>query len=226
MRFSWRVELPQWALMAGMWFLAALTWPSAPERIPVHWSITGQVDRFGGKVEGLLMPPLMALGIYLLMTFLPRIDPGRKNYAVFAGSYDTIRLAIVAVLAGLYGVTHLVLRGYPVDVSTVVPLGVGALLIVLGNLMGKLRPNWFVGIRTPWTLSSKEAWIKTHRLGGWLFILVGLALMGTAVLRAPWVSAALMGLILLVVIGTFVYSYHVWRDDPDKIPPAGTLPGT
>jgi uncharacterized membrane protein len=225
MKFSWRTELPQWALIAGMFFLAAITWSWAPERIPVHWNLAGQVDRYGGKVEGLLMPPLLALGIYVGMLLLPRIDPGHKNYAVFRGAYATIRVALLTLLAGLYGVTHLVLRGYAADVGTIVPLAVGGLLVILGNLMGKIRPNWFVGVRTPWTLSSKESWVKTHRLAGWLFVVGGLALMVTSILHATWAAAACVGLLLVFVVITYVYSYLAWRDDPDKIPPAGTLPG-
>jgi len=225
MKFSWRTELPQWALIAGMFFLAAITWGWAPERIPVHWNVAGQVDRYGGKVEGLLLPPLLALGIYLLMLLLPRIDPGHKNYALFQGAYATIRVAIVTLQAGLYGVTHLALRGCPVDVSTVVPMAVGGLLVILGNLMGKIRPNWFVGVRTPWTLSSKESWVKTHRLTGWLFIVAGLALMVSSILHLPWAAVACVGLLLIFVVVAYVYSYLAWRKDPDKIPPAGTLPG-
>lgn len=224
MKASWRTELPQWAMILGMFILAAVTWPWAPERIPVHWNIAGQVDRYGGKVEGLLAIPLTTLGIYLLMHALPRIDPGHKSYALFSGSYTTIRLAIVTFMAALYGVTHLILRGYPIDISTVVPLGVGALFVVLGNLMGKIRPNWFVGIRTPWTLSSKEAWVKTHRLGGWFFIVAGLGLMATSVLHMPWGSMACIGLLLASIVVAYVYSYRVWRSDPSKVPPAGTLP--
>lgn len=225
MRWSWRTELPQWALIAGMFLLAAVSWSWAPERIPVHWNVAGQVDRYGGKVEGLLMPPVLALGIYLLLLLMPRIDPGRKNYALFSSAYGTIRVSVLALLAGLYGLTHLLLRGHAVDVATVAPLAIGVLLVVIGNLMGKIRPNWFVGIRTPWTLSSKEAWVKTHRLGGWLFVAAGLGLMLTSILRAPWAAAACVGLLLIFVVVTYVYSYLAWRDDPDKIPPAGTLPG-
>ena len=224
MKLSWRTELPQWALIAGMFLLAAISWPWAPERIPVHWNAAGQIDRYGGKVEGLLLLPATALGIYLLMLLMPRIDPGRKNYALFTGSYATIRVAVLTVLAGIYGVTHLVLRGYAVDMAALMPLGTGGLLVVIGNLMGKIRPNWFVGIRTPWTLSSKEAWIRTHRLGGWLFVVIGLGLMATGVSHAPWANRACIGLILASTIALCTYSYRVWRDDPDKIPPAGTLP--
>jgi len=224
MRLTWPTEVPQWAVLAGMFLLAAVTWPIAPDRIPLHWNVVGEVDRYGGKGEGLLALPLAALGIYLLMVLLPRVDPGRANYPRFASAYLVIRASIVMLLAVLYGLVHLWIRGIRVDVATVTPLLVGALFVVLGNLLGKIRPNWFVGIRTPWTLSSKMAWTRTHRLGGWLFILAGLLIMAAGVVR----HAATVWVIVAVVIGmttwTTLYSYFVWRVDPDKVPPAGTWP--
>lgn len=223
-RLTWRTELPQWLLILGMFLLAAATWPGAPERIPVHWNIAGEVDRYGSKVEGLLGIPLLALGIYLLMVVLPRLDPGRANYPRFAGAYTVIRLSLVTLLAVLYGVVHLWIRGRHVDVATVTPLLVGGLLVVLGSLMGKIRPNWFVGIRTPWTLSSKSAWVKTHRVGGWAFIAMGLATIATGVLRSAWAAGALLVILLGGIGGLIAYSYLAWRDAADKIPPAGTLP--
>jgi uncharacterized membrane protein len=211
-------------VIAGMFLLAGVTWSWAPERIPVHWNIAGEADRYGGKVEGLLGLPLLALGIYLLMVMLPRFDPGRANYPRFAGAYTVIRISLVTLLAVLYGVVHLWIRGRHVDVATVTPLMVGGLLVVMGSLMGKIRPNWFVGIRTPWTLSSKTAWVKTHRVGGWAFIAMGLATIATGVLRSTWAAGALLVILLGGAAGLIVYSYLAWRDAGDKIPPAGTLP--
>lgn len=224
-RISWKTELPNWVLIAGMFLLAAITWPTAPDRIPVHWNVYGQVDRYGGKVEGLLVIPLLTLGIYFLLLFMPRIDPGRANYQRFAGAYSIIRIATTALLAVIYGVTNLSIRGYRIDMSIVVSLAVGAILIVIGNLMGKIRPNWFVGIRTPWTISSKASWTKTHRLGGRLFIVMGLAFIAAGIARSPWTFIAAAAIAIGSVIWMLVYSYLVWRDDPDKLPPAGTLPG-
>jgi uncharacterized membrane protein len=92
-----------------------------------------------------------------------------------------------------------------------------------GSVMGKLRPNWFVGVRTPWTLASKRVWLKTHRLGGWLFIA-----WGPVELLAAWLvphASGLTPVLALVLLAILVvYSYLVWRDDPDKLPAAGTRP--
>ncbi|MGE5199863.1 MAG: DUF1648 domain-containing protein, partial [Rhodospirillaceae bacterium] len=102
MKTNWRIELAMLALIACMFAAALVVWPSAPSEIPVHWNAAGQVDRYGGKFEGLLLLPLMALGIYLLLRFLPNIDPGRVNYARFGGAYTAIRAGVLLLMAGIY----------------------------------------------------------------------------------------------------------------------------
>jgi uncharacterized membrane protein len=224
MKFSWRTEWPHWLLIAAMFVMAAATWAHAPDRIPLHWNVRGQVDGWGGKFEGLMAVPLLTLGMYVLMLLLPRLDPGRANYAGFAGPFATLRLALTVVMAAIYTLIILWVRGTRVSIEVWVPLIVGALFVVVGNLLGKVRPNWFVGIRTPWTLSSKRAWDRTHRAGGWLFILMGVLLMLCAALRAEWAVWTMVVVSLAGVIGLFVYSYVLWSRDPDKTPPAGTQP--
>jgi uncharacterized membrane protein len=224
MKYTWRTEWPHWILIGGMLLLAAITWSHVPDRLPVHWGITGGPDGYGGKFEGLLAIPLMTLAIYLLMIFVPRIDPGRANYERFVGPYSTFRLALVAFFAAMYGVMHLAFRGREVNMSIVMSFLVGALFLLIGNVLGKVRPNWFIGIRTPWTLSSKLAWTRTHRLGGWVFAIAGILMMAAGVIAAPWAFWTAIGTMVVGSLGLSVYSYFVWRKDPDKTPPAGTLP--
>lgn len=224
MKTSWRTEWPHWLLLATMFLLAATSWAGAPERIPVHWNVAGQVDRYGGRFEGILLLPLFGAALYLLLRFLPRLDPGRANYAAFWGAYGTVRLGVLALMTAIYGAMQLQIRGHDVDMATVVPFLIGPLFILLGSIMGKLRPNWFVGIRTPWTLSSKEAWVKTHRVGGWVFIAIGAAMMLLGVIRREWFVWAVVVGAGGGVLGLAVYSYLVWRRDPNRVPPAGTSP--
>ncbi len=224
MKLSWRTEWPHWLLIGAMFALAAGAWSTAPDRIPVHWNLAGQVDRYGGKVEGLLVIPLLAIFLYLMMLLLPRLDPGRANYAAFAGTYATFRLSIIVLMAVLYGLIQLWVRGHQVSIERWMPLVVGALFVLIGNLMGKLRPNWFVGIRTPWTLSSKLAWTRTHRAGGWVFIVLGVLFIVTGVARASWAVWIMAVGGGAGVLGLVAYSYVLWRRDPEKTPPAGTLP--
>lgn len=211
MKIKWRSEGMGLFLLLAMFIVAGFTWPSAPNSIPVHWGITGQPDRYGGKFEGLLAIPLAALVIYLLLLFLPRIDPRRVNYERFSGVYLLLRTVIVAFMAGMYVVQVMWVKGITVDMAMVVPLIIGLLLMVIGNYLGKLRSNWIVGIRTPWTLSSEESWVKTHRLGGRFFVAVGLALAVACPFQNAWVLYTIGILAVILLIFLVIYSYIVYR---------------
>ncbi len=135
-----------------------------------------------------------------------------------------MRLAAVVVFALVYGFIQLWIWGIQLDVSTVVPILVGGLFVVLGSVVGRIRPNWFVGIRTPWTLSSELSWTKTHRLGGRLFVLMGIALLASGFVGSAWGLLFDLAVVTGCVLWLFVYSYLVWRADPEKIFPPGTSP--
>ncbi|HEV3302362.1 MAG TPA: SdpI family protein [Planctomycetaceae bacterium] len=224
MKRSWRIELVQLLPIAAMFLVAALCWSHASDRIPVHWNLRGEVDRYGGKFEGLLLLPLVSLALYLLLLVLPLFDPGKANYRTFAGAYNLIRLMIMLFLTAIYAVSVLVSLGYHVDMNTVIGLAIGVLFIVLGNVMGKIRPNWFVGVRTPWTLSSKLSWTKTHRLGGWLFIVMGLLAVAWAILQNAWMLGVMITVDFACGISLVVYSYLIYRKDPARMSPADTQP--
>jgi uncharacterized membrane protein len=102
----------------------------------------------------------------------------------------------------------------------------GGLFAVLGAVMGKIRPNWFVGIRTPWTLSSKESWVKTHRIGGWVFILIGLVFVASSTLPAAPGLLISFGTLIIGAAWTVVYSYLVWQRDPVRYPATSTRPAS
>src|ERR1700704_5546651 len=121
MRISWQNESPHLALIAVMFVLAAATWSSAPEQIPVHWNAYGAVDRYGGKFEGLLLLPLLALAIYGLFLLVPKLDPGRANYEQFAAAYSTLRIAITLLLAAVYALLQLTIHGYAINIGLIVP---------------------------------------------------------------------------------------------------------
>lgn len=224
MKTNWRIELPHWLLISGMVLVSFMLWGSLPDRIPVHWNMAGQADRYGGKLEGLFLLPLITLVVYLVLLFIPRIDPGRANYAQFQKAYRIIRLAITVMMTCVHAVIVCVARGVPVAINVVIPILTGGLFVVLGNVMGKIRPNWFVGIRTPWTLSSKTSWTKTHRAGGWGFTAAGILILLTGLVRPSWTLPVILVSAFGVSLGLVAYSYFVWRAAPDKTPPAGTLP--
>ncbi|MDR7420734.1 MAG: SdpI family protein [Armatimonadota bacterium] len=219
MRRSWRTEWPSLGLLAAMIVLSALAWPAAPDRIAVHWGPSGEPDRFGGRLEGLATVPAAAVALYVLMTVVPRFDPLRQNYARFEGAYAGLRALVIAFLAALHAIVVAGALGRRVPVSVAVPLVCAGLFAAIGGLLDRLQPTWFVGIRTPWTLSSEASWVKTHRLGRRLFMAMGGATGLLAVMRVPWVYGAVLGMLLGVSALLIVYSYVAWKHDPHRTRP-------
>jgi uncharacterized membrane protein len=215
-RRAW--EIAQWGLIAAMFVAAGLRWGSVPDRIPIHWNAAGEVDGYGGKFAGLLLTPIITLGLYLLLKYIPRIDPARQNYETFAGTYLMVRVVLLVYLAFVFGVTLLAIgREESFPTGDLITGSVGVLFVLLGGMMGKFRPNWFAGIRTPWTLTSKLSWTKTHRVGGPIFIVTGVATMVGAFVGGVWAIYAMFGVMIPGIVFLVAYSYFVWRDDPDRV---------
>ncbi len=177
-----------------------------------------RLTAYGGKFVGLLLVPIMTAALYPLLKYLPRIDPASRNYETFAGTYLLVRVLLTVYLAFIYVVLNLAIGNEETfPVGELIVSAVGVLFIILGSVMGKFRPNWFAGIRTPWTLTSKKSWVMTHRLGGRVFIAAGVATMFGALIGGEWAFYAMFIVLIPGVIYLFVYSYLVWRDDPDKV---------
>jgi uncharacterized membrane protein len=219
MKISWRTEWPSVALLAVMVLLSAIVWTAVPDRMPVHWGPSGAPDRFGTRVEGLLIIPVVAAALYALMVVVPRFDPLRANYGRFAGAYAGLRALVVGFLAALHAIVVASALGWQASMLVAVPLLCGLLFAGTGALLDRLQPSWFVGIRTPWTLSSDEAWTKTHRLGGRLFIATGVLTILLALLRVPWIYLAMLGLLVGSTVVLVAYSYLAWKQDPHRTRP-------
>lgn len=204
----------QWLIVAAMFVAAALAWPNVPDSIPVHFGPSGEPNRYGGKFEGLLVLPLIALAVLVLLKFLPKIDPMRAHYGQFAIAYNVIILAIEAFMALLYAAILATMFNLGVNVASVIIILVGLLFVAIGAVIDQVRPNWFVGIRTPWTLSSERAWIATHRAGRPVFIGMGIVLVISGLIQARWTLYAAISLCVLGVVGLLAYSYLAWRQDP------------
>ncbi len=198
-------------LLLAMWAFALAVYPALPARIPMHWGFRGGVDRWGGKWPSAFVVPLAGVALWLLLPALRRLDPRRGHYERFEQTFWLLVNALVAFMAVVEVALLGAALGWAVDMTRVALVLVGLVFVVLGNYLPRVRSNWWVGIRTPWTLESERVWRETHRLGGRTFVIGGLVTMVAALLPAvvrPWV--ALAGL----VVGGFVpvvYSYVVWR---------------
>ncbi len=193
--------------------VSLVTFPFLPDRVPIHWNAAGQVDGYASKWFSLVFYPLMSIGIVVLVRGLMAISPKLNNQ----GQRTNLKFAniVIAGVALLFLILQLAATAIalhmPVDMTFVIDLAVALLFIVLGNFMGKIRRNLSgIGIRTPWTLANDTVWERTHRLGGWLFVAVGL--LNVVLSFIPNLRIfGLVGGVLLVVVVTTVYSYVVYQ---------------
>jgi uncharacterized membrane protein len=208
MRHKWLTP----ACIAALLIFGAAVYGRLPEQVPSHWNMYGQVDGTTGRLGAVLMLPAIATGVWLLMLVLPQIDPHRAAYASFAGTYQLILNTVVLFLALVQVALLGVAIGWPIGMPQVLGVGVGLLFMVLGNEMGRLKPNWFAGIRTPWTLSDPENWRRTHRFGGKVFFVAGLLIALSSLLLPSAMNAfVILAGALSAAVLSIGYSYMFWR---------------
>lgn len=207
----------QLLLIALMFLIGVLTYSHLPDQVPTHWNIRGEVDGYGSRTFGALGIPVITLGIFFLFRLLPTIDPKKRNYARFAKSYWAIKLVFIIFMFTLYSATILYSLGFPVNITFVVNLLIGILFIIIGNYLGKVKHNYFVGIKTPWTLADEEVWKKTHRLAAPLMVGAGASFIIGALVRHSATSILSFGMIMVAVLVPTIYSYLLFRKrHPDK----------
>jgi uncharacterized membrane protein len=200
------------ALVALMFIAGAFVYSRLPDVIPVHWGFEGQPNGWAPKTYGAWIIPLMSLAFLFLFPLLSRIDPKAANYEQFKKPWSVMQTAIIAMFAYMYVVTDAVTLypQYNAMVGRAVVLGVGLLFVVIGNVMGKVRQNYFVGLKTPWTLNDPEVWQKSQRFGGWAFVIAGLAFVVEAVVWIAVVPVFIAAMAVMVVL-PIVYSYLISR---------------
>jgi uncharacterized membrane protein len=181
-----------------------------PERVPVHWGISGTPDRYGSRLEGAFLLPGIMAALLALLWWFPSRDPRAANIAKFRDSYDLIVASLMAFMTALHVLLLGSALGWPVNVTTVVLLGVGVLFVILGNVMPRARSNFIFGIRTPWTLSNEMVWSRSHRVGGFAMVAAGLVTIASAFVGEPWGYIIAFASLMVAGIVPIVYSYLLW----------------
>jgi uncharacterized membrane protein len=200
-------------IVAAAVVASAAVYPDLPAGIPTHWNLDGQIDGWSPRAWGVVMIPAMIVFLWALMRWLPSIDPRRQNYAKFSAAFEAIMITAMLVMLLVHAIILRAALGYPVHVERVIPVAIGILFIVVGNLLPRSRPNWFFGIRTPWTLSSDRVWEKTHRFGGRLFVIGGIVIAGAGVIGVSGTHWILVAVISACALGAVIYSYIEWRKE-------------
>jgi uncharacterized membrane protein len=207
--------------MVALGAYIAWIYPILPDPMPTHWNAAGQVDDHTAKAVGAPLLAAIPLFIFIVFKLIPFISPRGFRTESFAHVLNILMTASVVFGCVIgFGVTRAA-RDPAVDISTLVFVAVGLLLVVMGNFLGKVRKNFFLGIRTPWTLASDEVWGKTHRLAAWCFVFAGIvmAVMGVALPNSS--MPAVITIIVTIALIPVVYSYIAYRKiegfgpDPD-----------
>lgn len=181
-----------------------------PEKIAAHWNAQGQVDGYMSKFWGLFLMPFVLVGLALLFIAIPRIDPLKKNIEKFRKFYDGYIILCFVFLLSIQFFLILWNAGIQLSPNVIFPIGLGILFFYVGILCENAKRNWFIGIRTPWTLSSDVVWDKTHKIGGKLLKIAGLvALFG--ILFQKYALFFVLVPAILAGVYLIVYSYFEYQ---------------
>jgi uncharacterized membrane protein len=200
-------------LTAGMIIGSAVINSQLPERVPIHWNIHGQVDGYGSRAVASFLLPSIAAGMLLLFAVLPWASPKPFALDSFRETYWFIVLVVTCMMVYVQCVLLWAAAGGHVDAVRAILLGMLVMFGCMGNVMGKVRRNLYVGVRTPWTLANDRVWNETHRLAGRMF--VAAAVLGVPMLLLPVpvmiVFVAVVGLILAAALFPAGYSLVLYR---------------
>ena len=190
-----------------------LLWNQLPDQVASHWGVNDQVNGYMPKLMGVLLMPAITTFMLVLFILIPSIDPLKANIAQFLPYFNTFIALLIAFMVYVHALTliwNIGMTGFRMSAAMLPALGL--LFVFMGPLISNSKRNYFIGIRTPWTLSSDTVWEKTHRLGGKLFTAAGIfALLGAFI---PDLAVFFVIIpITLVGLFTVVYSYFLYVDE-------------
>ncbi len=187
-------------------------YPQMPDQVASHWNVQGEADGYMSKFWGVFIMPIISIGLFLLFFFIPKIDPLKANIAKFRKYFNAFIVLIFLFLFYVFLLTVFWNMGMRFDMTLLMIPALAALFYFIGGFMEKMKRNWFIGIRTPWTLSSDTVWEKTHQVGGKLFRVIGvLTLLG--LFFSDYIVYFIVIPAVLVVVFVFIYSYFLYQKE-------------
>lgn len=201
------------AVLGAMWVYALAAFGRLPAEIPTHWDLRGVADGWMPRFPGAFALPAVGTFVWALTAFQSRFDPHGEEVERSTPTRMLIAEIVVVFMAAMEGITLGIAMGWPIRMSQVMWPALGVLLVAIGNFLPRVRRNWFIGVRTPWTLSSDAVWRATHRVAGWAFVGAGVAMAAAAFLPAgarPWVAGGALAVAAVVPVA---FSYLLWRRD-------------
>lgn len=187
-----------------------ILYPQLPSLMPTHWNIQGNVDSVMPKNIAAFLMPILTLGIYILFLVVPNFDPNKKKYALFQREWEIMQTGFIGFFAYLHFIILYISLNPGTQLLPLMFIGLGALFILMGNYMSKIRQNYFIGIKVPWTLANEDNWNKTHRYASWCFVAAGILTLAEAyfIWYAPFI---IFGSLLLAGVLPTVYSFLLFK---------------
>ena len=198
-----------WIVFLLTLFIGIIIFSNLPERIPVHFNAVGEVDRFGSRWTIFLAPTINFIMI-LLAEGLRRIDPKSETYQKFESHYYNIIFFVALLMGSIQLFTIAYTFGYELNIARIMPIIMGIMFIFLGNIMPKFKHNYFVGIKTSWTLASEKVWYLTHRFTGKVWVLGGIVILLSVFLPVQAIAWIFIAIVIILVIIPLVASYYFY----------------
>lgn len=198
--------LGQAALLVATGLYSLVVGPTLPARVPTHWGINGKPDAWGGPGFALWFGPAMIAFMMLLTWSLPKLSPRQFDIERFSRTYGALMLLVAALMGAMHIIILRATAGQAIDIGRAIMVVVGLFFALFGNMMGKVKRNFFMGVRTPWTLASERVWDMTHRHAAVLWFFGGLATAALALVGFPfWIP------LLVILILSFWPIYDSYR---------------
>lgn len=207
MNLTLRKELPIIGIVLLPFVYLAFIWNSLPEKVPTHWNYKGEIDHWGDKLSLIGLLFMLPVLTYVLLLAAPKIDP-KKRIALMGGKFHQLKFFLVLCMSLLALSIIYITKNQSFSSPNLIPVLTGVLFLVLGNYFKVIQPNYFIGIRTPWTLESNEVWKLTHNFAGKLWVIGGFAVvLGGLILENNYFNIVFISIIAVLAIVPMVYSY-------------------
>ena len=204
-------ELPLIAIVLIPFVYLAYIWNQLPQKVPVHWNAKGDIDRYGDKAELILIPLLLPFLAYIIFLVVPKIDP-KKKLNKMGNKLQSLKTLVTTFMSILALFILYSSKNQSFDNSNYLFILIGILYIILGNYFKIIKPNYFIGIRTPWTLESESVWKQTHKLGGKLWFIGGIIIVLSGFILGNEINVIVfLTITTIIAIIPIVHSFLLFR---------------
>lgn len=188
-------------------------WDDLPAKIATHWNFEGEPDGYSGKFTGLLLVPSLNIVLYLMLLYLPVIDP-KKRIEADQKPMPVLRTLMVALFTAIYAFIVGIAMGIPLTVERWLFPALALFFVIMGNYLRTIKPNYFIGIRVPWALEDPENWKKTHKLGSIVWVTGGiLLLLLYPLVNFEFYNDVFFAVVMILAIVPMAYSFYLYKFD-------------